>query len=54
MFDSFLIEVDEAIKVEDYQKQLEEIFTFEKDGQKVKFRFDIKEGASWGDLQLMK
>ena len=54
VFDSFLIEVDEAIKVEDYQKQLEEIFTFEKDGQKVKFRFDIKEGASWGDLQLMK
>lgn len=48
VFDSFLLEVGEELKIEDFQERLEEIFTFTHKGKTVKFRFKIKECSSWG------
>lgn len=50
VFDSFLFEVEEEVKIEDIRGILEPLFSFSKGEKRVKFNFKIKEGRSWGDL----
>ena len=50
VFDSFLLEVDEDLRIEEYKEILKKVFTFKKGDTVVRFNFKIEEGYSWGDL----